>query len=273
MAGNVTGIANVGVRWNGGDLEYYNKTSGDTIASVKADGTFDVATAGKLTVAASEVADASSYLGGITPGTSAASKAVVLDSSSKIDALDITALKLNGTSVSATAAQINTLTQKGAIQIPITGARVIDTNDIANASLVTKNTDPILERSNAATDKSLRLSWASGSVIEVALPSICYPPDLDDAANVVVHLLAKMKAASVDTPVISVGAFEGVGDTNFGGNTGALSTTLQHLTVTLTASNVGPYPTMLALTLTPGAHNTASNDVYVYGVWVEYTRK
>ena len=44
---------------------------------------------------------------GITPGTSAAGKAVVLDGSSKISALDITALKINGTSVTASAADIN----------------------------------------------------------------------------------------------------------------------------------------------------------------------
>ena len=44
----------------------------------------------------------STYLSGITPGTAAASKAVVLDASSKIDTLDITSLDLNGTTVDAT---------------------------------------------------------------------------------------------------------------------------------------------------------------------------
>jgi hypothetical protein len=36
------------------------------------------------------------YLDGVTAGTSAASKAVVLDANSKINTIDITALKLNG---------------------------------------------------------------------------------------------------------------------------------------------------------------------------------
>ena len=47
------------------------------------------------------------FLSGVTAGTSAASKAVVLDASSKISAMDITALKIGGTTVSSTAAELN----------------------------------------------------------------------------------------------------------------------------------------------------------------------
>jgi hypothetical protein len=43
----------------------------------------------------------------VTAGTTAASKAVVQDASSKVSALDITALKIGGTSVTATAAEVN----------------------------------------------------------------------------------------------------------------------------------------------------------------------
>lgn len=166
----------------------------------------------------------------------------------------------------------------GTIQLPINQARIIASNDIGvvnatDGGAVAKDTDPLLERSNGATDKGLRLSWASPSVIEIQLPVICYPPDLDDAAPVVVHVLAAMKAGSVNTPVIAVGAFEGVGDANAGGNTAALSTTVQDLTVTLAAADVGVAPKALALTLKPAAHATASNDVYVYGAFVTYTRK
>ena len=49
------------------------------------------------------------YLDGVVAGTSAASKAIVLDSSSKINAIDITALKLGGTTMSSTAAELNLL--------------------------------------------------------------------------------------------------------------------------------------------------------------------
>jgi len=168
--------------------------------------------------------------------------------------------------------------RKGCIQLPLSGFRVIATNDIPvkgspDGGILSKDTDPLFERVNGATDKALRISWASGSVIEVqALPTM-YPPDLDDAAPVVVNVLAMMKAASVDVPVIAVGAFEGIGDTNAGGNTAALSTSLQKLTVTLAAADIGAYPTFLNITLKPGAHATASNDVHVFGVEIEYTRK
>lgn len=163
--------------------------------------------------------------------------------------------------------------RKGIIQFPIEGALIIATNDTANTGHVSKNTDPILERENAATDKALRLSWASASVLEVQLPAMAYPPDLDDAQPITVKILARMKAASVDVPVIAVGIWEGVGDTNAGGNTAALSTSLQTLSVTFAATDVGPAPTFVTLTLKPGTHATASNDVYVYSVHAEYTRK
>jgi hypothetical protein len=45
----------------------------------------------------------------VTPGTSAASKAVVLDADGKIDTLDITSPKINGTVISASATELNQL--------------------------------------------------------------------------------------------------------------------------------------------------------------------
>ena len=48
-------------------------------------------------------------LAGVTPGTAAASKAVVLDASSKIDVLDMTAWKIGGVAVTSIAAELNIL--------------------------------------------------------------------------------------------------------------------------------------------------------------------
>jgi hypothetical protein len=176
-------------------------------------------------------------------------------------------------SASVTAAKLTATMALGIIPMPLQNSLIISSNDIANTAHVSKNTDPILERENGATDKALRLSWASASVLELQMGSFPYPPDLDDTAAITIHVLAKMKSASVDTPVIAVGIFEGIGDTNAGGNTSALSTTLQDLTVSFAASDVGPYPTFFTVTLKPGTHSTASNDVYVYAAWAEYTRK
>jgi len=52
-------------------------------------------------------------LDGVTAGTSAASKAVVLGATSKIDTIDMTALKINGTSMTSTATELNTLASSG----------------------------------------------------------------------------------------------------------------------------------------------------------------
>lgn len=52
------------------------------------------------------------YIDGVTPGTAAASKSVVLDANKNIDTITVTSLKLGsgaGTAVTATAAQLNAL--------------------------------------------------------------------------------------------------------------------------------------------------------------------
>jgi predicted RecA/RadA family phage recombinase len=181
----------------------------------------------------------------------------------------VTAAKLGANAV-GTAALSATL-GTGFIPIDIMAARVIAANDLS--TVLAAATDPILKRFNGATDKSVIISWESGSVIEIQLPGVPYPPDLDDTQDVIVHLLGKMKAGSVNTPVFTLSAWEGNGDTNMGGNTGALSTTMQDLSVTLATANISAHPNVLNLSVLPGAHATASNDVHLYAAWVEYTRK
>ena len=58
----------------------------------------------------------------VTPGTATASKAVVLDASSKIDTLDITTPKINGTTVSATAAELNAVADVSGRIVNLTAA-------------------------------------------------------------------------------------------------------------------------------------------------------
>lgn len=162
----------------------------------------------------------------------------------------------------------------GRIDLPISAGLVVSSNDVPNLAAsggkVAKDSDPILERSNGATDKSLRLSWASASVIEAHFGPISWPNDLDPAQPVKVKIQAAMKSGSVNVPVIAVGAFEGVGGSNLGGNTAALSTSIQTLSVSLTVTG---YPGFLNISLKPAAHATASNDVYVYAAWLEFSKK
>lgn len=178
---------------------------------------------------------------------------------------------------SVTAASLGANLKTGFIPLDITSARIIATNDIGvkgatDGGTVSKDTAPILERINAATDKALRLTWAASGVEEIQLPSFAYPPDLDDTANVEVHLLV-YKNGNTDTgAVIAVGYFEGIGDSNAGGNTAAITEIVAaEKTVIITAANIGTHPNVGTVTLTPGAHGT--DAIYLLAAWVEYTRK
>lgn len=183
----------------------------------------------------------------------------------------VTTAKLADANV--TAAKLTATMQVGHIPIDLGSIRIIAANAIGNTLdgiIPDGNTDPSLARVNGATDKALRVIWAPASVVEVQLGSFAYPADLDDTQPVTVHLLARM-AGAADTPVIAVGYFEGVGDTNAGGNTAALSAAIAEKTVTIAAADVGPGPTFATITLTPGAHGT--DALWLYAAWVSYVRK
>lgn len=174
-----------------------------------------------------------------------------------------------------TAAKLTTTMQKGFIPLPLQSWREIASNDIPNTAsvggLLTSNTTPILARVNGATDKQLRLAWAASNSDEITFGGIAYPPDLDDAAAVTVHVLAAM-AGATDTPVLAISFFEGVGDTNAGGNTAAVTgTAVAKYSVSVAHGDVGAHPKAVTVGITPGAHTT--DALYVYAVWMEYTRK
>jgi hypothetical protein len=179
----------------------------------------------------------------------------------------------NLASAAVTAAKLSTTMATGFIPIALQSLREIATNDYINtagdAGVLSVNTTPKLERVNAATDKKTRVTWASSNSDEVAF-DFPYPPDIDDTAALTVNILCAM-AGATDTPVIAVSAFENVGDTNAGGNTAALSNTVAKKSVTIAASDVGPYPAAMSVGLVPGAHTT--DALFIYGIWIEYTRK
>lgn len=74
--------------------------------TVESGGVLNVASGGALQIAGSALTGSAAELNvlhGVTAGTAAASKAVVLDSSKKIDVLDITQLKVGGTDLTTVA--------------------------------------------------------------------------------------------------------------------------------------------------------------------------
>lgn len=170
-------------------------------------------------------------------------------------------------------AVIELCTPIGFQALDLSTVKIISANDLqatTEGMLPDTNTDPSLARINGATDKALRLRWAAGSVIEVQFAPWVYPPDLDDTKTVTVKLLARMSGAT-DTPTIAVGYFENIGDTNAGGNTGALSSSLAMVSRAIAAGDVGAPPKVANITLIPGTHGTDALEVVA--AWVEYTRR
>lgn len=164
----------------------------------------------------------------------------------------------------------------GYIPLPLTAFRLTATNDIAasgaaDGGVISQDTDPTLKRVNGATDKQIRIAWAATSVVEIQAPSFAYPPDLDDASAITVNLLVAKDANMDATANIGVSYWENVGDTNAGGNTAAITETTPTVkTVTIAAGNVGAYPKVGAISLTPSAHG--NDAIYLYAAWIEYTR-
>jgi len=121
-----TGVASKAVVLDAGD-DYTWPATGVLTYSVLNDGTTELSAtvlelnvldgiAATLTYSELDILDGVTATSGeinvlasVTAGTAAASKAVVLDGSSKIDALDITSLTLNGSAVTATAADLNAI--------------------------------------------------------------------------------------------------------------------------------------------------------------------
>lgn len=162
----------------------------------------------------------------------------------------------------------------GFIPLDITTVRIISSNAIQNTTeggVPDGNTTPILARVNGATDKALRLTWAATVETEVQFAPVPKPPDLDGATDLTIHLLVAKDANNDATAAIDVQVFDGVGDTEMGGNTAAITeTTPTEKTVTIAHANVGDPPGVLNISLVPGTH--ANDAIYLYAAWIEYTR-
>ena len=111
---NIQGLLmNTGIEWSGNALRVFNPIDLDN--GWKIDGTSVTATAAELNASAGTGLSAAELgvLNGVTPGTSATSKAVVLGGTGKIDTIDMTAWKIGGVAVTPTAAELNVLAAAG----------------------------------------------------------------------------------------------------------------------------------------------------------------
>ena len=133
----------------------------------------------------------------------------------------------------------------------------------------------LLERVDGDTDPTRRVKFPAGTRFQVSFPPVVWPPDVNAAASVVVHLLLQ-RSGTTDDSDIDVLAYENstgayAADTEMGSKTAALTTTnMTEVTVTLAAADIAGHPGVLNLTLYPDAHTT--DILYLYGGSLEYTR-
>lgn len=162
----------------------------------------------------------------------------------------------------------------GYIPLPLASWRLIASNEIpvlaSHAGDLASDSAPSLKRVNTSTDKKQRIAWAAASVIEIA-NDFQIPPDLDTSFPLTFNMRAAM-AGATDIPVVSVGLFADVGDTNFGGNTAAVTGTgVATYSVIAASSDLGAFPSSVSISLTPAAHGT--DILYVYSTWITYTKR
>lgn len=173
-----------------------------------------------------------------------------------------------------TAAKLSSTLVKGFIPLDITAARIISANAIQNtteAGVPDGNTSPSLARVNGATDKALRLIWAASSSEEIQFAPIAKPPDLDGASDLTIHLMIAKDTNTDAAVTVDIQVFDGVGDTECGAATAAISTaTLTEYSATVALADLGDHPGFLNISLTPGTHTT--DAIRLYAAWIEYTR-
>lgn len=138
---------------------------------------------------------------------------------------------------------------------------------------------------NLADSEAFGIRWNNHATPGVVLTQVALPQDLDDAAAVVVHVLASKVGATLGDAVtfLATAFFHTVGaahdaDANAGGTTGAMTgnattKTVQEVTLSIAAGDVPASPGSLSLTLKPTDGTLGTDDVIVEAVWLEYTRK
>jgi hypothetical protein len=163
----------------------------------------------------------------------------------------------------------------GFIPLDISTLKLIAGDAIGNTTegmLPDGNTAPSLARVNGATDIALRLAWAATVVTELQFAPVPKPPDMDGTAVATFHMMLAKNGNTDNAATVGVKIFDGVGDTNAGGNTAALDTaSLAEYTVTLAAADLAEHPGFLNISVTPGVH--ANDAIYLYAAWIEYARK
>jgi len=146
---------------------------------------------------------------------------------------------------------------------------------LEDGTAITKFTAGATPGFQQLSDKEVVLTWdgnATPGAAAVVIPLV--DPAIDDSADIVVHCLAKM-AGATDTPVVAFEAYVGAGDTDCAGTDPEITggTALTEYTMTIDAADVSAAPTSLTLVLTPTAGQMDTDELHLYALWLEVTRK
>jgi hypothetical protein len=160
------------------------------------------------------------------------------------------------------------------LPVPLTALRELTTGAIPNAAgnggLLASDTTPVLSSVNGDTDGALRVSWAASNSDAIGF-QVPLPPDLDDTADVVIHVRAAM-SGTTDTPVIDADSYFNEGDTKVEDASAAITgASYAEYTITIGAADVPAGAQTLSVEITPAAHTT--DALYVTAVWIEYKAK
>lgn len=143
-------------------------------------------------------------------------------------------------------------------------------NIAANGGLLASDTTPVLSAINGATDGCQVLTWVASNNDQVTF-STALPPNLDDAADVVVHFRLK-SGGTTDAVGFTLASYFNEGDTAVAdtSETNQTSTYAEKI-ATIAAADVPAGAQTLTVGLTPVAHTT--DTLVLSGLWVEFTTK
>ncbi len=166
---------------------------------------------------------------------------------------------------------------QGFIPIPLTAFRELSSgvilNIAGNGGVLASDTTPIL--TCIADGDALRIAWAAGNADQIAA-TIILPPDIDVAADAVVHMLCSKDGNTNNAVHMDGEAYFGESDTDCFPAAGASNLLVQakaEYTATIALADLPANQTNynMTLVLMPEAH--ANDAVYLHAAWIEYKKK
>ena len=166
---------------------------------------------------------------------------------------------------------------QGSKAVDITSARIISStagehfSSANNAYLSSASTPSLMGVSTV--DRTLRIAWSSASAIGVQFAGIPAPDDFSTANGVTVKAILGAASASATIEGPDIRFWPGVGGTECGTRTSAITSTAAAVySVSIAAGDLisATAGGIWTLAVVPSTH--AEDPLYLYGLKVEYTR-